>query len=141
VPSARLSTEITVREPEAATPLVVRVFPAQRRSAVDDSPAITTVSPPGLAAANARSTVSCGTVFGLTYSPSSAVLRIRTCRKSAVAHRGDLPRLALTAVEGAAEHVGLRAADRYHRVPEVRRGRLVGDVPQLAVEAAVPDPE
>ncbi len=58
-----------------------------------------------------------------------------------MADRGDLPRLALAAVEGAAEHVGLRAADRLHRVPEVRRGRLVGDVPQLAVEAAVPDPE
>ena len=76
--------EITVSEREVATPLVVSVFPAQRRLAVDDSSAMTTVSPPGRAAASARSTVSCGVSIALTYFPSSAVFRIRTCRKSAV---------------------------------------------------------
>src|SRR6266516_6685677 len=61
--------------------------------------------------------------------------------RGTVADRRDLARLALAAVEGAAEYVGLRPADRLHRVPEVRRRRLVGDVPELAVEPAVPDPE
>ena len=51
---------ITVRLREAATPLVVSVLPAQRRFAVEASSAITTQSPPGLAAASARSTVSWG---------------------------------------------------------------------------------
>jgi hypothetical protein len=58
-----------------------------------------------------------------------------------VADRRDLAWLPLAAVERAAEHVGLRPADRLHRVPELRRRRLVGGVPQLAVEPAVPDPE
>ena len=89
VPSARRSTEITVRELVAATPLVVSVFPAQRRFAVDDSSAITIVSLPGRAAASACSTVSCGVLagdlasFALTYFPSSTVLSTRTCRNSA----------------------------------------------------------
>ena len=87
MPSARRSIEITVSDREAATPLVVSVLPAQRKLAVDDSSAITTVLPPGLAAARARSTVSCGVAtpsLPLTYFPSSAVLSTRTCRKSAV---------------------------------------------------------
>src|SRR5579859_8064568 len=58
-----------------------------------------------------------------------------------MADRGDLTGLALAAVEGAAEHVGLRPADGLHRTPEVRGGGLVGDVTQLAVEPPVPDPE
>ena len=67
-----------------ATPLVVSVLPAQRRLAVDDSSAITTVSPPGRAAASARSTVSCGVACCAHFFPSSAVFRTRTCRNSAV---------------------------------------------------------
>ena len=54
--------------------------------------------------------------------------------------RGDLTRLGLAAVERAAEHPGLRAADGRHRPPEVGGGGLVGDVAQLAGEAAVLDP-
>src|SRR3954447_437505 len=61
-------------------------------------------------------------------------------RRAAVAHRGGLPGLALAAVHGAAEYVGLRAADHRHRAPEVRRRRLVGDVPQLPGEPAALDP-
>src|SRR5205823_3509077 len=61
--------------------------------------------------------------------------------RAAVADRGDLTGLALAAVEGAAEHVGLRPPDGFHRAPEVRGGGLVRDVAQLAVEAPVPDPE
>src|SRR6185437_2312039 len=148
VPSARRSIEITVRERVDATPLVVSVFPAQRRFAVDDSSAITTVSPPGLAAASARSTVSWGVAadsfalnlfsfLGRVEDPDLAEQR----GGRAVAHRGNLPGLALAAVEGAAEQVRLRAADRLHRVPEVSRRRLVGDVLELPVQPAVPDPE
>ena len=62
-PSTRRSIEITVRLREAATPLVVSVLPAQRRFAVEVSSAITTQSPPGLASASARSTVSCGRIW------------------------------------------------------------------------------
>ena len=74
----------------AATPLVVSVFPAQRRFAVDDSSAITIVSPPARAAASACSTVSCGvpavrwsSQVSLIYFPSWTVLSTRTCRNSA----------------------------------------------------------
>src|SRR5690606_10344721 len=59
--------------------------------------------------------------------------------RAAVAHRGHLPGLALAAVERAAEHVGLGAADRLHRAPEVGRGGLVGDVADLPGEPAVLD--
>src|SRR5690606_34122021 len=48
-------------------------------------------------------------------------------RRAAVADRRYLPRLALAAVERAAQHVRLRAADGLHGVPEVGGGRLVGD--------------
>ena len=78
--------------------------------------------------------------------PASAwVLRIRTSRNSvaraAVADRRDLAGLALAAVERAAQVVGLRAADRLQRAPEVGRRRLVGHVAQLAGQPAVLDPE
>ena len=61
-------------------------------------------------------------------------------RRAAVAHRRHLAGLGLAAVEGAAEHVGLRAADDRHRAPEVRRRRLVGDVAQLTGQPAALDP-
>src|SRR3954470_10044375 len=54
-----------------------------------------------------------------------------------MAHRSDLARLALHPVERAAEDVRLRAAHRFHRSPEVRGRRLVGDVAQLADKSAV----
>src|SRR5581483_2215061 len=60
---------------------------------------------------------------------------------AAVAHRRDLSGLTLAAVERATEDIGLRAADGVHRAPEVRRRRLVRDVAQHPVEAAVADPE
>src|SRR6202007_2811573 len=60
-------------------------------------------------------------------------------RRAAVTDRRDLHGLALAAVEGAAEDVGLRAADRLHRVPEVGRNRLVGNVAELAGQPAVGD--
>src|ERR1039457_1274519 len=56
-----------------------------------------------------------------------------------MADGGDLARLSLTAVERAAEHVGLRAADGVHRAPEIGRGGLVGDVAQLAAEVSRAD--
>ena len=52
-----MAMTVSCREP--ATPLVVSVLPAQRRLAVEVSSAITTQSS-DLAAASARSTVSCG---------------------------------------------------------------------------------
>src|SRR3954468_12053954 len=57
--------------------------------------------------------------------------------RAAVAHRRDLTRLTLAAVESAAEQIGLRTADRFHRSPEVGRRRLVGDVAKLPDEPAV----
>ena len=54
-------------------------------------------------------------------------------------HRRDLAGLRLAAVEGAAEHVRLRAADRLQRAPELGRRRLVRDVAQLADEPAAAD--
>src|SRR5690606_38213008 len=61
-------------------------------------------------------------------------------RRAAVADRRDLPRLALAAVERAAQHVRLRAADGLHGVPEVGGGRLVGDVAELPGQPPVLDP-
>ena len=53
----------------------------------------------------------------------------------------DLTGLGLAAVEGAAQDVRLRPADRRHRPPEVGRRRLVRHVPQLPREPPVLDPE
>src|SRR5690606_13353543 len=61
-------------------------------------------------------------------------------RRAAVAHRRDLPLLALAAVERAAQHIGLGPADRLHRLPEVGRGGLVGEVADLPGQLAVGDP-
>src|SRR6201999_2150695 len=47
--------------------------------------------------------------------------------------------LRLAAVEGPAELPGLRPADRLHRPPELRGGRLVRRVPDLAGQLAVAD--
>ena len=58
-PAPRRSMAMTVSCREPATPLVVSVLPAHRRFAVEVSSAITTQSL-DLAAARARSTVSCG---------------------------------------------------------------------------------
>ena len=58
-PAPRRSMAMTVSCREPATPLVVSVLPAHRRFAVEVSSAITTQSL-DLAAASARSTVSCG---------------------------------------------------------------------------------
>src|ERR1039457_6010165 len=60
-------------------------------------------------------------------------------RGAAMADRCDLSWLALAAVERAAEHVRLGAADGLHGVPEVRSGRLVGHIAQLAGKPAVLD--
>src|ERR1700691_4679944 len=148
VPSRRRAIAITVSERVAATPLVVSVLPAQRRFAVEDSSAMTTVSPPALAAASARSTVSCGVMegpFGVMplvpfFRSVEHPHRAEERGRRPVAHRRHLPGLALPAVERPAQDVRLGAADRLHRVPEVGRRRLVGHVLELAVEAAVPDP-
>src|SRR3569833_4222747 len=60
--------------------------------------------------------------------------------RRAVAHRRDLPRLALAAVESPAEDVRLRAADGLHGVPDVGGHRLVGRVAELAREPSLLDP-
>ncbi len=57
-----------------------------------------------------------------------------------MADRGDLTGLGLAAVERAGQQERLRSADRLHRAPEVGRGGLVGDVPQLPGQPAVLDP-
>src|SRR3954467_956321 len=62
------------------------------------------------------------------------------CRRAAVRNRCDLPWLTLAAIEGAAEDVGLRAANRLHGTPEIGRGRLVGNVSKLSDDAPVLDP-
>src|SRR5688500_3645085 len=49
-------------------------------------------------------------------------------RRTAVAHRVGLARLTLSVAERPAEPVAGAAADHVHRVPEVRRARLVGEV-------------
>src|SRR3954452_1698524 len=59
--------------------------------------------------------------------------------RAAVADRGGLTRFPLAAVERAAQHVGLWSSDRFHRPPEVRRRRLVGDITNHAVELAAAD--
>src|SRR3954468_2152316 len=80
---------------------------------------------------------------GPAASPSAFLNRVENAYaaeqrgRAAVAHRRDLTRLALAAVEGTAEQIGLRTADRFHRPPEVGGGRLVGDVAQLPDESAV----
>ena len=140
---ARRSMAITVSRRERATPLVVSVLPAQRRLALEVSSAITTQSSDS-DSASARSTISCGrpplpvTGSGLldrVEDPDAAEQR----RRAAVADRRDLAGLALAAVERAAEHVGLRAADGLHGVPEVGGRGLVGDVAELAGQPAVLD--
>src|SRR3954463_11971784 len=61
--------------------------------------------------------------------------------RAAVGHGGDLARLGLAAVEGAAQDVGLRPADLLHGPPEVGGRGLVGEVLDLAGETAVLDEE
>ena len=147
VPSLPPTVAMTVSLRPRITPLVVRVFAAQRRLASLDSSATTTQPSRRGELERPLDDVLRGHAGGRgAHRPASAwVLRIRTPRKSvdgtAVAHRRHLPRLALAAVERAAEHVGLRPADGLHRPPEVGGRRLVGDVAQLAGQPAVLDLE
>src|SRR6476469_4598380 len=60
-------------------------------------------------------------------------------RHAAVAHRVDLPRLSLSVEEARAHLVALAAADHVHRIPEVRRAHLVGDVLEHADDLATLD--
>src|SRR5258708_18337822 len=122
VPSLRRSIAITESERVAATPLVVSVLPAQRRFAVEDSSAMTTHSPPALAAASARSTVSCGVIKG----PFGSMPLIPFFRSvehphraeerggRPMAHRRHLARPTLPPLERPAEHRRPGAAHRLH---------------------------
>src|SRR5918998_798069 len=168
IPAPPSTKETTTTCRERIAPLVVRLLFAQRRLASELSTTKATC-PSALEAASAFSTTSCGRDQLLTRPPrwrSSAAFaglmrswmssRARSStglldgvedvdaleqrHRAAVADRGDLPGLGLAAVEGAAEHVGLRAADDAHRAPEVRRRRLVGHVAQLPGEPAALDP-
>src|ERR687893_1163711 len=168
IPAPPSTKETTTACRERIAPLVVRLLFAQRRLASELSTTKATC-PSALEAASAFSTTSCGRDQLLTRPPrwrSSAAFaglmrswmssRARSStglldgvedvdaleqrHRAAVADRGDLPGLGLAAVEGAAEHVGLRAADHAHRAPEVRRRRLVGHVAQLAGQLPALDP-
>src|SRR4029079_9061709 len=61
--------------------------------------------------------------------------------RTAVRDGGDLAWLPLAAVECTAENIGFGAADRFHGSPEVRRRRLVCDIPELSGQPAVLDAE
>jgi hypothetical protein len=52
---------------------------------------------------------------------------------------GSLRRLALAAKEGTADEAGRRVAQPVHRVPEIGRAALVGDVAQHGAALAVLD--
>src|SRR4051794_1011242 len=167
IPAPPSTKETTTTRRERIDPLVVRLLPAQRRLASELSTTKATC-PSAVEAASAFSTTSCG-VRRLTRPPrwrSSDAIAWLLCswmssrarssptllhgvedvhlvepgRRTAVAHRRDLAGLALPAVEGPAEDVGLRAADHRHGAPEVGRRRLVGDVAQLPGEPAALDP-
>ena len=62
-------------------------------------------------------------------------------RRAAVTDGRHLTGLRLAAVERPTEAPGRLPANGFHRVPEVGRRRLVGDIAQLAVQPAVADPE
>ena len=143
-PADAPSIAMTVTDLLIVMPLVVRVLPAKRRLALLDS-----VHQDDAAAGRRRRQ---GPLDGLLrgqrldHRPASVrVFRTLTAseqrRRATVADRGHLTRLTLAAVHRASEHPGLRSADRFQRAPEVRRRRLVGDVPQLPGELPVPDQE
>src|SRR5690606_18424625 len=58
---------------------------------------------------------------------------------AAVRDRVRLARLTLAVVERAADPVGARAADQIHRVPELRRSKLIRHVAEHLADLAIHD--